>query len=208
MLKNFITLEGGEGTGKSTQIRRLAERLRADGWTVTTTREPGGSPLAERIRGFLLSPTRPELAAADEALLFAAARADHLHRLIVPAIAAGGVVLCDRFADSTAAYQGVKGDSDLLASLYRDSVGDDGPQLTLILDLDPEIGLRRAAARRGNDSADPFERAELAFHVALRARYLAIAAAEPGRCRVIDASGSLETVADLIHVAVAAALKR
>ena len=200
----FITFEGGEGGGKSTQARRLADALRAKGHAVTVTREPGGSPLAERIRGFLLDPGRPALDAATEALLFAAARSDHVSKVIGPALAAGGFVVCDRFADSTHAYQGQAVGEAHLAELYAEAVGPAGPGLTLLLDLEPSVGLARAAARRGAGGVDRFEREGLAFHEALRARYLALSAREPGRFAVVDASAGQDDVADVVLRAVLA----
>ncbi|KMO13144.1 dTMP kinase [Methylobacterium platani] len=212
----FITFEGGEGAGKSTQIARLAASLRAgaDGRAgareVVTTREPGGSPRAERIRSAVLSGVAKPYGPFAEALLFAAARLDHLATLIRPSLARGAVVLCDRFGDSTRAYQGAAGgvEPGTLSALERVVVGPTRPDLTLILDLPPEIGLARArqrdrAAARGPDR---FEAEALGFHQRLRAAFLAIAAAEPARCAVIDAQGSPDTVAAAIREAVAARL--
>ena len=203
MHDRFVTFEGGEGAGKSTQIARLVARLRGCGERVLMTREPGGSPLAERLRAFLLSPDRPPLQAEHEALLFAAARSDHLAKVIRPALERGDVVLCDRFADSTRAYQGQAAGEDLLATLYQESVGVDGPGLTLIFDIDPVVGLARASARRGKDAVDRFEREDFHFHVALRRRFLDIAAAEPERCVVVDASADPDTVEEQVFDAVA-----
>jgi dTMP kinase len=205
----FVTFEGGEGTGKSTQARRLAERLRAErGVGVVVTREPGGSPKAEAIRKVLLSGRAEAFGPTGEALLFAAARIDHLDVTIRPALARGEWVVCDRFADSTRAYQGVLGSLDpgLIASLERVAVGRTRPDLTLMLDLPAEIGLARAEARRGREAADRFEREGLATHKALRQAFLDIAASEPGRCVVIDADMSPDAVADAVWAAVAARL--
>jgi dTMP kinase len=188
-MKRFVTFEGGEGAGKSTQIRLVADALRALGHEVLTTREPGGSPLAERLRAFLLSPDRPKLLPADEALLFAAARADHLAKTIKPALERGAIVLCDRFADSTRAYQGVEVGEPLLHALHEESVGDDGPSLTFVFEIPAAEGLGRAAARRGGEAADRFEGEGLAFHVELSERFAAIAHAESGRCVTVDAGG-------------------
>lgn len=190
----FITLEGGEGVGKSTQIRRLAEALAARGHTVVTTREPGGTEGAEAIRGLLLSGGQDRWNDATEALLFAAARADHVAKLIRPSIAAGSWVLCDRFVDSTRAYQGGAGgvsDADIL-DLHRVGSGGLLPDRTIVLDLPVDEGARRAAARSaetdrmGAKSTDYYER--------VAARFRELAAQEPGRFRVTDASGSPEEV--------------
>ncbi len=211
----FITFEGGEGAGKSTQIARLAAWLRAGAAglsprEVVTTREPGGTPRAERIRAAVLSGAGKPYGPFAEALLFAAARLDHLTTLIRPGLARGAIVLCDRFSDSTRAYQGAAGglDAETLAALERVVVGATRPDLTLILDLAPEIGLSRArqrdrAASRGPDR---FEAEALGFHQRLRTAFLAIAAAEPARCAVIDAQGSPEAVAQAVRATVAARL--
>ncbi|MFM5913572.1 dTMP kinase [Chakrabartia godavariana] len=194
MAGRFITLEGGEGVGKSTQIRRLAEALAARGHTVVTTREPGGTEGAEAIRGLLLSGGQDRWNDATEALLFAAARADHVAKLIRPSIAAGSWVLCDRFVDSTRAYQGGAGgvsDADIL-DLHRVGSGGLLPDRTIVLDLPVDEGTRRAAARSaetdrmGAKSTDYYER--------VAARFRELAAQEPGRFRVTDASGSPEEV--------------
>ncbi len=205
----FLTFEGGEGAGKSTQIARLAARLRGAGRPVVTTREPGGSPKAEDIRAALLAGLAKPYGPFAEALLFSAARIDHLDTLIRPALARGETVLCDRFSDSTRAYQGAAGGLEpaLLASLERVVVGPTRPDLTLILDLDPAMGLARARARAAADDApDRFEAEALEFHARLRAAFLAIAAAEPGRCAVIDAGAPPDAVEAAILAAVAARL--
>lgn len=206
----FITFEGGEGAGKSTQIGLLATALRATGLDVVVTREPGGSRFAEAIRALLLDNTSGERSALAEALLFAAARADHLERLIRPALARGQWVLCDRFADSTRAYQGGADAVPLavIEQLERMVVGDTRPDLTIILDLPVEEGLRRAAqrqhARSGAEAAaDAFEARDHAYHDRLRAAFLAIARAEPGRCVVIDAERSADDIARDVRAAVA-----
>ncbi len=211
----FITLEGGEGAGKSVQARRLAGRLRDLGFAVVLTREPGGSPGAEALRDVILSGAAAPFGAEGEALLFSAARIDHIDATIAPALRRGDWVVCDRFADSTRAYQGAAGrlDPDLLASLERVAVGDCRPDLTLILDLPAGQGLARAASRReAGEAADRFEREGLAFHETLREAYLAIARAEPARCAVVDASAGQDEVAAAIWAAVrerlAGALKR
>ncbi|GJE15414.1 Thymidylate kinase [Methylobacterium marchantiae] len=208
----FITFEGGEGAGKSTQIVRLAARLRgASPVPVMTTREPGGSPKAEAIREALLAGTVKRHGPFAEALLFSAARIDHLDTLIRPALARGETVLCDRFADSTRAYQGAAGGLDpaLLSALERIVIGDTRPDLTVILDLDPAIGLARAKARAGEgEAADRFEAEALGFHTRLREAFLAIAAAEPERCMVIDAGHPPDVVEAAVAAAVAARLPR
>jgi dTMP kinase len=203
---SFITLEGGEGVGKSTQAHRLVERLRQVGVEAIATREPGGSPAAEMLRDLILSGRVKELGAKAEAILFSAARIDHIDRKIAPALAAGTWVVCDRFADSTRAYQGALGGLDpaFLRALECVALRDVQPDLTLLLDLPPEIGLARAAVRRipGGES-DRFEGEPLAFHRALREAYLQIAAAEPQRCVVVDAARSEDEVAQAIWDTVA-----
>lgn len=188
----FVTFEGGEGAGKSTQIGLLAEDLRRAGHQVLTTREPGGTDYAEAVRALLLNDEG--LSATTQIVGFFSARSDHLDRVIRPALAKGAVVLCDRFLDSTRAYQGsaAGGDEALIHALERAVIGRTMPDRTVLLDLDPEIGLARAAGR--GEGADGFERSSLAYHEALRARFLAIATAEPDRVRVVDASGSEENV--------------
>jgi len=206
----FVTLEGGEGAGKSTLIRRLAA-LFADrhGRTVVQTREPGGSPGAEAIRAVLLGGTTGDFDATTEALLFAAARRDHVRATIRPALKAGRLVLCDRFIDSTRAYQGAAG--DLPASVVRRletlAIGRLRPHLTLILDLPPEIGMARAADRHGATLAtsDRFEAKSLAFHEKVRSAFLDIARAEPARCRVVDATQPPDIVLAAAEAAILAA---
>jgi dTMP kinase len=197
----FITLEGGEGVGKSTQAQLLAQRLERMDIPVVVTREPGGSPGAEVLRGVILSGRAAPFGPAAEAILFSAARIDHIDHTIAPALDRGAWVICDRFADSTRAYQGAAGKLDpaLIASLERVAVGDIRPDLTLVLDLAAEKGLARAAARRGEDAgADRFEREGVAFHETLRQAFLDIARAEPGRCVVIDADRPPQEVAQAI----------
>jgi dTMP kinase len=201
----FITLEGGEGAGKSTQAQLLAQKLQPLGISFIVTREPGGSPGAEALRDVILSGRAAPFGSAGEAILFSAARIDHVDHTIAPALAKGAWVISDRFADSTRAYQGAAGkvDSALIASLERVAVGDVRPDLTLILDLPPEKGLARAAGRRGTAAdADRFERENLAFHETLREAFLAIARAEPTRCAVIDADRAPEEVAQAIWACV------
>ena len=187
----FITFEGGEGAGKSTQMRLLAERLAGAGIEAMTTREPGGSPGAEKIRAAILSGAVKRFGPEAEAIMFSAARIDHLDNTILPALAKGIWVVCDRFADSTRAYQGALGaaDPELITALERVCVGAARPDLTLILDIAPETGLARAAARRASgEKPDRFEAESLEFHRGLRNAFLDIAAAEPQRCAVFDAS--------------------
>ncbi|MAS14004.1 MAG: dTMP kinase [Nitratireductor sp.] len=186
----FITFEGGEGAGKSTQITRLAASLREQGHDVIITREPGGSAGAEAVRHVLLSGAAEPFGPAMEAILFAAARSDHVEQVIRPAIERGAIVLCDRFLDSSRVYQGVTGDlsRDFMQSLERVTVNGMVPDLTLILDIDPEEGLRRANARRGDEAPDRFEKEALATHRRRRKAFLEIAKTEPARCVVIDAA--------------------
>jgi len=200
MRGKFITLEGGEGTGKSTQAAMLALRLESYGLGVQLTREPGGSPGAEIIRHVLLTGAAKPLGADVEAMLFAAARDDHVRCTILPALRSGKWVVCDRFADSTRVYQGILGDVDqrLINVLERVSVGELSPDLTVILDLPVQVGLERAKERRGAAQADRFEGEGAKFHEKLRDAYLAIAVREPARCVVIDATASKEIVADAI----------
>jgi len=201
---HFITLEGGEGGGKTTQAALLAERLRRTGLIVLQTREPGGTPRAEAIRDVLLSGKAKRFGALGEAVLFYAARESHLALAIRPALERGTWVVCDRFSDSTRAYQGAAGGlpRSIIETLDKAVVGETRPDLTLIFDVPPELGLRRAAARKSDGEASPqkgpdhFESMNLAFHASLRDEFLAIAKAEPERCAVIDASKDVEPIAD------------
>lgn len=204
----FITLEGGEGAGKTTQIRRLTERLAARGPGVTATREPGGSPGAEAIRALLVTGATDRWDATTEALLLAAARRDHVLRTIRPALARGDWVISDRFADSTRAYQGAGLGVPAEAIEATIALATDGlePDLTIILDLPVADGLARAGARP--DAAQRYERMSLAMHERIRAHFLAIAKAEPVRCVVIDARGDEAEVARRIEGAVAERLLR
>jgi len=204
MRGKFITFEGGEGTGKSTQAAMLALRLEALGLTVTLTREPGGSPGAEIIRHVLLSGAVKPFGPEAEAMLFAAARDDHIRCTILPALEAGKWVICDRFADSTRVYQGVLGavDQRFIKGLERISVGDLRPDLTFVLDVPVELGLRRAAGRRRGADPDRFEAETIDFHEKLRQAYLALAATEPDRFVVIDASAPKKEVGKRIWQAV------
>jgi len=194
---HFITFEGGEGTGKSSHARDLAESLRKKGRTVVLSREPGGSPGAEDIRALLVTGATGRWSATAEILLNYAARESHLRETIRPALARGDLVLCDRFMDSTRAYQGFAGggDMELIDALERQIVGATRPELTLILDVDPELGLTRAKGR-GASGEDRFEKKGLDFHRSLRQGFLTIAAKDPGRCRVIDSSRPYGAVAN------------
>jgi dTMP kinase len=205
MRGRFLTFEGGEGTGKSTQAALLAQRLRAMGIGVVLTREPGGSPGAEIIRHVLLSGAAKSLGPDAEAILFAAARDDHVSTTIEPALARGRWVVSDRFADSTNVYQGTLGQVDplLLGGLHRVTVGTLKPDLTFILDVPAEVGLERASKRRGEAGADRFEGESLEFHEKLRDAYLHLAASEPNRCVLIDARDPQAAVAARIWDTVA-----
>lgn len=198
MAGRFVTFEGGEGAGKSTQIARLKSRLERLGHPVLVTREPGGSPLAEDIRTFILSGQAKPLGPFAEALMFAAARIDHLDKTIKPALASGTTVLCDRFADSTRAYQGSSGTIDpaLIDELERVTLAGTRPDLTFILDLPAEVGLARAGERRARkgEGIDRFEDEDISFHQALRQAFLSIAKASPQRCAVINADQPAEEV--------------
>jgi len=204
MRGRFITFEGGEGTGKSTHAAMLAARLKSLGINVQLTREPGGSPGAEIMRYILLSGAVSSLGPNAEAVLFAAARDDHLNTLIRPALERGNWVVCDRFADSTRVYQGVAGnvDSRMIRAMERIVVGETKPDLTLILDVPANEGMRRAAQRRGTAGADRFETESLAFHEKLRNGFFALASSEPDRCVLIDATLSKEEVGERIWRAV------
>jgi len=201
-LNRFITFEGGEGAGKSTQIRRLATALQEAGHDARLTREPGGAPGAENIRRLLVEGEPGRWTPDTEALLHFAARADHLQRVIRPALIAGAWVLSDRFADSTIAYQGYGHGLDLawLQQLRRHVVGATEPGLTIILDLPVATGLARAARRHGTAAPavtveDRYERMDRAFHQRLRDGFLAIAQDEPQRCKVIDADREPDEIA-------------
>ena len=194
----FITFEGGEGGGKSTQVKNLAARLRAAGEDVLETREPGGSPGAEEIRGLLVNGAPERWDAVSELLLHFAARRAHLRETVVPALADGRWVLCDRFADSTMAYQGYGhglGREPVLA-LYDLVVGGRRPDVTVILDLPVDEGLTRAAARSGG--GDRYERMDRAFHERLRGGFLDIAKREPERCVLVDATQPIDAVASAV----------
>jgi dTMP kinase len=200
----FVTFEGGEGTGKSTQIRLLADRLRRLGVDVLTTREPGGSPGGEAVRHVLLSGAAEEYGTRVEAVLFAAARNDHVEEVIRPALVSGAVVLCDRFLDSSRVYQGITGNLEpaFIHNLERVAINGVMPDCTIILDLPAAEGLKRARARSANDgpatAPDRFEKEELDTHEKRREAFLDIADNEPLRCRVVDASGTPEAIAEKV----------
>jgi dTMP kinase len=199
----FISFEGGEGSGKSTQIKLLAERLAAARLPAIVTREPGGSPGAEIIRHVVLSGMGKLLGPDAETLLFAAARDDHVRTVIQPALSQGTWVLCDRFSDSTRVYQGRLGNVPLgvLNAMQRVTIGDLKPDLTIILDVPVEIGLKRAAARRGAGAPDRFEAEDVKFHQDLREAYRQIAGEDPKRCVLIDATPSPDVVAAQVWTA-------
>jgi dTMP kinase len=206
----FITFEGGEGSGKTTQIAHLAAWLQARGIAVVKTREPGGSPMAEQIRTLLLTPGSG-LDAEAQLFLFSAARRDHVMRLILPALKEGNWVLCDRFTDSTFAYQGAAGSvsKELIETCTIHATAGLKPDLTVLLDLPPETGLARAQRRRGkSESADAFEEKTLVFHRAVREGFRAIAKAEPDRVAVFDAALDEGDLAEKIAIRTEALLKR
>ncbi|UIJ74086.1 dTMP kinase [Aurantimonas sp. HBX-1] len=193
----FITFEGGEGSGKTTQILRLAEHLRRRGHAVVTTREPGGSPGADAIRHVILSGAAEALGPEMEAILFSAARADHIALVIRPALARGDIVLCDRFHDSTRVYQFLDGplDQGLMQRLERSTLDGVYPDLTLILDVPADLGAARARERRGSAAIDRFEKEAEALHERRRQAFLKIAAEEPDRCVVVDGAQPIDEVA-------------
>ena len=207
-----MTFEGGEGAGKSTQIRLLAEALRRRGHEVLVTREPGGSPGAEAVRHVLLSGAAEEFGTRMEAILFAAARADHVEEVIRPALAKGMIVLCDRFMDSSRVYQGVTGnlDADFIEALVRVAINGTMPDRTVILDIPADVGLARAKGRGEGQSTAPdrFEREKTETHEKRREAFLDIAAAEPERCVVIDALQAQEDIAAQILDCVEPLLER
>ncbi len=199
----FISFEGGDGSGKSTQIRLLCQRLSAMGIPFFLTREPGGSPLGSDIRALLLDPEK-QISPRTEALLYAADRAQHMEQVILPALAVGKVVISDRFSDSTLAYQGFgRGlDMDMLQQLNDLAVAGRYPDRTIVLDIDPELGIRRAAAAKDGQK-DRIEQERLDFHRRLREGYRSLAAAEPARFRLLDASKEKEEVAADVWAAIA-----
>ncbi|MBP2549555.1 dTMP kinase [Neorhizobium galegae] len=204
----FVSFEGGEGAGKSTQIRRLGDALRAEGHDVVVTREPGGSRGAESVRHVILSGAAEPFGVRMEAMLFAAARNDHVTALIRPALEKGRVVLCDRFIDSSRVYQGITGNLEerFIDRLERVAIDGVRPDLTIILDLPAEQGLARARKRSADqgstDAPDRFEREEIDVHEMRRRAFLDIAAQEPGRCRVVNAARDEDEIARDIHAIV------
>ena len=198
----FITFEGGEGAGKTTQIVRLAERLEACGVATVRTREPGGAPGADSIRSLLVSGATDKWDPVSEVLLLYAARREHLNHTIRPALDRGAWVLCDRFADSTMAYQGYGHGvaRDFIRTVHETVVGDAGPDLTMILDIPVDVGIARATARNTDTRSgeDRFEHMDTGFHERLRAGFLAIAAESPQRVAVIDADASPEAVTEAV----------
>jgi len=191
----FITLEGGEGTGKSTQGRKLADHLRQSGRQVVLTREPGGTSQGEALRALLVRGEVGAWSPASEAMLMSAAREVHVRTVIAPALAQGAIVISDRFMDSTRVYQGIAGGvpAALISALEEAAVGTCRPDLTLVFDLSPEVGLTRASSR-DSGGEDRFEKKGNAFHARLRDGFLAVAAAEPERCVMVNAEGDVEAV--------------
>ncbi|WP_416896908.1 MAG: dTMP kinase [Minwuia sp.] len=194
----FITFEGGEGTGKSTQAARLAQYLARAGHEAVLTREPGGTAAAEALRTLLLDPAN-DLDPLEQVLVLLAARANHVRTLIRPALARGAIVICDRFSDSTMAYQGLAGGlgRERIDELHRQTLAGFRPDLTLLLDLPVEAALERRSARGGPD--DRFEARNMSFHRDLRQAFLEIAAGEPGRVTVIDAAPEPEAVWETVR---------
>ena len=192
LIGKFISFEGGEGSGKSTQLKMLSAAFEAAKLPFISTREPGGTPSAERIRGLLVSGAVDAWGALAETLLFQAARAEHIEKLIIPALTTGKTVICDRFVDSTIVYQGIgKGlGVEYIKNLHQMVFGDFMPKLTILLDIDPSEGLARAGARNGDENR--FERLDISFHKKIRAGFLEIAKNEPQRCVVLDAGQSVD----------------
>ena len=207
----FISFEGGEGAGKSTQIRRLAAALTAKGLDVVVTREPGGSPGAEAVRHVLLNGAAEAYGTRMEALLFAAARSDHVEQVIRPALKRGAVVLCDRFMDSSRVYQGVTGNlaADFIEALQRIAVNGVVPHRTIILDIPAEVGLERARSRgaASQSAPDRYEKERLETHEKRRDAFLDIAIREPERCRVVNAGRPEDQIATEILKLVEVLLK-
>ncbi|MCA1407849.1 dTMP kinase [Ensifer sp. IC3342] len=193
----FVTFEGGEGAGKSTQMRLLADSLRARGYDVLTTREPGGSLGAEAVRHVLLSGAAESFGIRMEAILFAAARSDHVEQVIRPALQRGTIVLCDRFMDSSRVYQGITGNLEpaFVETLERVAVNGVIPDRTIIFDLPATVGLERARRRAASGSPDRFEKEQLETHEKRREAFLDIAEADPRRCRVVDAARPSDVIA-------------
>lgn len=200
----FITVEGMEGSGKSTQVGLLADYLRGMQLCVTETREPGGTEIGETIRPVLLSPSSEEISAETELLLMLACRADHVERVIRPALERGEVVISDRYADATVAYQGYGRGIDLerIRGLNEAATGGLSPDLTVLLDLDVEAGLARVEGRSGKIRTDRFERETLEFHKRVREGYRDVASQEPDRVKVVEANEGTEAVQNRIRVIV------
>jgi dTMP kinase len=194
-LSLFVTFEGPEGCGKTTQLRLLADHLRELGYDVLTTREPGGTAISDKIRAILLDPANTEMRASSEFLLFSAARAQHVEQVIVPHLEKGGIVLCDRYADSSLAYQGYghQLDPDMLRAITSFATSNLVPALTLYLDLPVKVGLERKTGGAG-DAWNRMEQKEIAYHERVRAGYLEMAAQEPARWTIVDARGSIDQV--------------
>ena len=193
----FITLEGGDGSGKSTQIRNIENYFTEKGFRVLHTREPGGPPISEKLRDILLDTENTEMEAVTEMLIYAAARAQHVRETVMPALERGEVVICDRFVDSSVAYQAYgRRLGDMVAEVNRHATGGLSPDLTIWLDIDPETGKARASGDKGPDRLD-LESAD--FHERVRAGYRSIAEAEPDRFRRIDAGGTIEEIRDRIY---------
>ncbi|MFH1829992.1 MAG: dTMP kinase [Pseudomonadota bacterium] len=200
MTGKFITFEGVEGCGKSTQIRLIAEHLRSQGYELVLTREPGGTVVGERIRSVLLDSAHKGIAPITELLLYAAARNQHVEEVLLPALKAGKLVLCDRYADATTAYQGAARNIDptIIKDIHRIATEGLNPDFTVLLDLPAKDGLARARDRNLRDASsakeDRFEQEDIAFHERVREGYLAIAKEEPNRFAIVDARGSEEEV--------------
>lgn len=198
MQGKFITFEGGEGTGKSTQTHLLADALRAKGIPITITREPGGTEGAELIRALIVSGASGRWSPLSEVLLLNAARLDHLEKVILPALDAGNWVICDRFTDSTLAYQGYGHGVDLnfIQTLHQQLFSAHIPDLTFVFDLDPVVGINRSLQRHTSETR--FEKLQLEFHSRMRQGYLEIAQKNPDRCTIIDAAGTVETTHKMV----------
>lgn len=209
----FVTFEGIEGSGKTTQIQMLDQRLREKGFQTVLTREPGGTKISDQIRAILLSPENKAMVPITELLLYAAARAQHVAEVVLPAVASGKIVLCDRYADATTAYQGAarKINTDYLAALHEMATNNLKPDLTLLLDMDSEAGLQRAKKRNIDENLtnkeDRFEQEALDFHRRVREGYLAIAKREPERFCIIDATAKIDEMQKNILTAVERLIK-
>ena len=200
----FISFEGGEGVGKSTQIALLDDELQKRGFDTLQTREPGGTPEAERLRALFVDPDLGDWSVMEQALLITTARAHHLRTKIIPHLQAGGIVLCDRFIDSTRVYQGYAGElgDTVIRDLHKHYAHNLWPDMTLLLDLDPEIGMQRVGSRGGEEARQRFESYDLEFHRDLRAGFLSCAEQEPKRFHVLDAGLDAETLHDQVMQAV------